>query len=201
VIRSNGRVELTRAQAVQRALDCVSDKDHYYRLGSGGRNPKADRPYDSKGRVDCSGFVSWALGFDRYQHFIGIYGVPEDWWWSTDGLYDDATDRGQLDDDQRYGPGWFRMVAKTEPVLPGDVLVYPDYKLNGVNKQGHTGLIVEVLPGFKRGKAGWHERLLVAHATPSHRLKYGNVVAVTNARAWRKKGYIVRFTQFAGEAK
>jgi hypothetical protein len=200
VLKSNGRVELTRTEAVERAVACSKDKGSFYGLGRGGRDPKARRPYDSKGRVDCSGFVSWALGFDRYQHFIGIYGVPEDWWWSTDGLYDDATDRGQLDDDQRYGPGWFRMVAKTEPVQPGDVLVYPDYKLNGVNKQGHTGLIVDVLPGFKRGKVGWHEHLLVAHATPSHRLKYGNVVAVTNARAWRKRGYLVRFTQFAGES-
>jgi hypothetical protein len=156
VLKSNGRVELTRTEAVERAVACSKDKGSFYGLGRGGRDPKARRPYDSKGRVDCSGFVSWALGFDRYQHFIGIYGVPEDWWWSTDGLYDDATDRGQLDDDQRYGPGWFRMVAASD----------------------------------------WYDRLVVAHATPSHRQKYGNVVAVTNARAWRKRGYIVRYTRF-----
>jgi hypothetical protein len=196
VIRSNGRVELTRAQAVQRALDCVSDKDHYYRLGSGGRNPKADRPYDSKGRVDCSGFVSWALGFDRLQVFEDYKG-PFEYWWSTDGIFDDANTRGHGD----HVPHWFDVLPVTSPVLAGDILVYPDYKINGVNKQGHTGIITDVLLGFKRGAVDWYDKLVVAHATPSHRLKYGNVVAVTNARAWRKKGYIVRFTQFAGEAK
>jgi hypothetical protein len=193
VIRSNGRVELTRAEAVERALVCTKDKDNCYGLGRGGRKPTADRPYDSEGRVDCSGFVSWTLGFDRYQT---DFGDDDGWWWSTDGIYEDATIGSTFHGG--HFPCWF--VVDRSSVLPGDVLVYPDYKLNGATKQGHTGLIVEVLPGFKRGKAGWHEHLLVAHATPSHRLKYGNVAAKTNARAWRKRGYLVRFTQFAGES-
>jgi len=195
VLKSNGRIELTRDEAVARALNCLRHIGFLYGLGRGGRHPKDDQPYDKKDRVDCSGFVSWVLGFDRLQVFAGVFGAPEEWWWSTDGIWQDATP-----DDFR-GPRWFRKVVKTEPVLPGDVLVYPDYVLNGVTKQGHTGVIVEVLPGFKRGKAGWHEHLRVAHATPSHRLKYGNVVAVTNAKAWAKKGYLVRYTGFKDEAK
>jgi len=194
-LKSNGRVELTRDEAVERALGCAGDKDCYYGLGRGGRDPRSLTPYDAKFRVDCSGFVSWTLGFDRFQVFTGIFGAPEEWWWSTDGIWQDASPY------DFWGPRWFRKVTKAEPVLPGDVLVYPDSRVNGVNKQGHTGPIVEVLPGFKRGKAGWHEHLRVAHATPSHRLKYGNVVAVTNAKAWAKKGYIVRYTGFKGEAK
>jgi hypothetical protein len=202
-LKSNGRVELTRTEAVERAVACSKDKGNYYGLGRGGRNPKADRPYDSKGRVDCSGFVSWSLGFDRLQIFddtnyeVGsgekIVKVQREHWWSTDGIFESAEGLS------RPGLNWFRKVAKNEPVLPGDVLVYPDYKLNGVNKQGHTGIITDVLLRFKRGAADWYDKLVVAHATPSHRLKYGNVVAVTNARAWRKKGYIVRYTGFVGE--
>lgn len=194
LLKSNGRVELTRTEAVVRALVCTKDKDNCYGLGRGGRNPKAERPYDSKGRVDCSGFVTWVLGFDRLQidtdcGDMGDQISQHEVWYSTDGIYDDA--RGVAGQHMN----WFG-IAPATAVLPGDVLVYPDYVLNGVNKQGHTGVIVEVLPGFKRGKAGWHEHLRVAHATPSHRLKYGNVVAVTNAKAWAKKGYIVRYTRF-----
>lgn len=178
MIKSNGKIEITREQAVDRALLCAKDLGHFYSLGRGGRKPSADRPYDKKGRVDCSGFVSWALGFDRFS------GTG---WWSTDGIYGDAM----------CDPGWyFRKVDKDEPVLPGDVLVYPDYRVNGVTKQGHTGIITHVLPGFKRGAPDWYKWLSVAHATPSQRLKHGNVVALTDARIWRKRGYIVRYLGF-----
>ena len=193
-MKSNGRVELTRTEAVERAVACSKDKDNYYGLGRGGRKPSAERPYDSKGRVDCSGFVSWALGFDRYQT---DFGDDDGWWWSTDGIYEDATIGAKYHGG--HFPCWFKVLPPTEEVQPGDVLVYPDYKLNGVNKQGHTGVIVAVEDRFKRGAPGWHTKLRVAHATPSHRLKYGNVVAITDAKAWAKKGWIVRYTGFVGE--
>jgi hypothetical protein len=97
------------------------------------------------------------------------------------------------------GFSMFDLVAKTEDVLPGDLLVYGSVYKNGERTPGHVGLITAVKTGFKRGAEDWHLFVRVAHSTPKHRTKYGNCVAVTDARIWRKKGYIVRYRNFVAE--
>lgn len=199
-MKSNGVIELTRGQAVARAILCSKDMGYFYGLGRGGRDPKAGRPYDSKGRVDCTGFGAWFHGFDRLEvlegadYEIGSGGpvtvTDRDIWWNTDSILADA-----------LGPKRrFELVPKDEPVRPGDALVYGSTYENGERRPGHYGCIVGVEPGFIRGGKYWYLHMDVAHATPSHRLKHGNVVAITDARIWSKKGYIVRYKGWATEA-
>lgn len=182
---SNGKIEMTREVAVGRAMAASRHLSYAYKLGAGGRNPNSEHPYNNLGQVDCSGFVAWALGYDRLQP--GDRSNQEGRWVYTDSIQKDGINSRND----------FRLVRKTESVLPGDLLVYAGTTVNGERKPGHVGMIVKVGPLFRRGEAGWHKHLSVAHATPSHRRKYGNVVAVTDAVIWRKKGYIVRYTGFA----
>lgn len=181
-MKSNGVIEITRDQAVARALLASKDAGYGYKLGSGGRNPAAARPYSSKGFVDCSGFVAWALGYDRW--------LGGDDWVNTDSI---------LADSRGSNVGFLR--PGTDEILPGDLLVYGSVYTNGERKPGHVGLITAVSKDFVRGSLGWWRNLTVAHATPRHRLRYGNVVALTDAVAWRKRGYLVRYLGFAEGGK
>lgn len=206
MLKSNGVYSITRTNAVARAVTCSHDVNYGYGLGSGGRNPKATKPYNKEGKVDCSGAVSWFLGIDRLQIVTvakeadkhGIIDIEqEELWWSTDSFYDDATGDG---------PDWFDPIAVNDQILPGDLLVYPDYKVNGSTKQGHVALVTGLLQGFKRRSNDWHKYVLIAHATPGHRKATGNVIAVTDARAFRARkledgrvigGTFIRYKKFA----
>lgn len=234
-IKSYGISEITRAGAVSRAVQAASDRGYAYKLGAGARNPEAPDCYSTKtygGRraVDCSGYISWCLGFDK---FVG-YSVPigpreeDEVWVYTDTIQQDAIlTNGYF---PRHGfSRKFRLLRPGETVLPGDVVVYDSrYPSGGERIPGHCGIITEVGAGFVRGRTVWHKdkkdsygrpvlnaahkdnwfnNLKIAHATPSHRTKYGNVVAITNAYAWRPVyregksdgGYIVRYVGFKGE--
>lgn len=198
MIKSNGVKSVTREEAVARALLASKHKGYGYKLGSGGRNPFAEVPYSKAGFVDCSGFTAWACGYDRLQNIDDRDYGWEEHWWNTDSILFEALDdagEDRMPDSER----WFRCVEKTEDVLPGDILVYASTWKNDERTPGHVGMIVHVSAEFQRGAAGWFGELTVAHSTPKHRLKYGNCVALTDARAWRKSGYIVRYLKFAGE--
>lgn len=208
-LKSNGVVSLTREEVLKRAAVARADDNKYYGLGRGGRKPSEARPYDAKGRVDCSGAVCWFLGIDRLQIFkqteyeVGSGGAIQKWdvdfWWSTDSIYHDALWQ------KRMRVGWFDLVSPHDGIVPGDLLVYPDYRVNGQTRQGHVAMVNRLLPGFKRGQPDWWKYVLITHATPSHRSKYGNVIAETNAHAFRARkladgqtigGTFVRYTKF-----
>lgn len=182
-------LRLTRDLAVVRATTAANLHTNFgYKLGAGGRNPRSDFPYSIEtAKVDCSGFVAWVLGYDRYQDTQGFLGD----WVNTDWILNDA-----LEPD---GHEMFELVADTEKVLPGDLLVRSGKNVNGEWKHGHVGIITRVRDGFQRQQRYWYKHLLVAHASPSHRRKYGNVVAETDATAWAKVGYIVRYLCFSDE--
>lgn len=206
MIKTYGRLSLTASDAVARASSiCKKVKDGaaaYYKLGTGGRNPGVNSPLNALGQADCSGFVAWACGYDRFQ---GYHGSRERWV-NTDAIlyaaYPEAVEDGfeneaALDPDTSGNGkmvGMFRRIGKQDPIKPGDILVYGSTRVGGERRPGHTGIIVDVHDDFVRGGDLWWTNLGVAHCAPSNsrKLGSGHAIAVTSAAAWRKKGYIVR---------
>lgn len=99
-----------------------------YGLGRGGRRPLASTPLDALGRCDCSGFVAWCHGLDRYQP-----GQIAGDWLSCDLVHADAT-----------GPRRMWRRVEVADVQPGDALVYPGRHVNGRRVAiGHCAVVVE----------------------------------------------------------
>jgi hypothetical protein len=181
-------LSLTVGEALERAVETcqrvrgggagAARELTFYKLGTGGRHPDADAPWDHQRQCDCSGFVAWVLGYDRLQ--------SDDVWINTDAI---LAGRAGL-----FGP-----VAAAEPVSVGDALVYGSIHVNGERRPGHVGIITEVAAGFVRGGPEWWRDLRVAHCSPSNSRAFGSghAIAETDARIWRSKGRIVRFRRFA----
>lgn len=209
MIKSYGRLSLTAEQAATRAAGKVREVkaglNAYYKLGTGGRNPNAG-PLNTLGQADCSGFVAWACGYDRFQGYHG----SQERWVNTDAIlyaaYPSAVDDGfETEAGMDVGPdgkmiGMFRRIGKHDAIKPGDILVYGSVMLGGERRPGHTGIIVSVHSDFVRGGDMWWNHLDVAHCSPSNSRKFGvgHAIFTTNAAIWRKKGYIVRPTFYAG---
>jgi hypothetical protein len=153
-----------------------------YELGAGApfpaRTPFAEADNPIPGHCDCSGFVAWCAKYKRGP-------------WNTDGMVKDATRTARR----------FRLVPREAPVRPGDVIVYPgpDRDHDGErDAPGHCGIVVEVLPGFVRGKAEWWEHLRVAHCSRRHQDALG-AIRITDATLWAGRGYLVRPTHYTDE--
>lgn len=110
---------------VERARSAIS-LPIAYKLGAGGRDPRAKTP---GAECDCSGFVAWCLGVDRYLPRAGVptHGAGD--WLECSALWRDAR--------SPYG-----FTAEVEPDMAriGDLLVYPD----SGGRQGHVGVVSEV---------------------------------------------------------
>lgn len=136
------QIELTRAQAVARAIAMSHVKPTRYVLGAGGRSPAGDTPFTVKDGVtgsDCVGFTNWCVGLDRYQEHvkagcIGEYGG----WINCDSAMGDA----------ETAKVFFEY---TDTPTEGDLVVYPSKwgpagsrskALGG--RHGHIGMIVDV---------------------------------------------------------
>lgn len=117
---------LTAAQVVARARSAAGSGTSY-RLGAGGRNPRASHPAVG-GACDCSGFVAWCLGVDRYLPNGVIPHMPGGEWFETTSLFLDA----------RSTTGYVSEVPWRE-AREGDLLVYPDRG----KRQGHVGVVTE----------------------------------------------------------
>ena len=105
---------------VARALSAVG-KNTRYKLGAGGYSPEAPHP----GRdCDCSGFVSWVIGFSR-RHKFGSSS-----WISTSDIVRDAQGKQAL----------FQVLPGPEV---GAIVVYGD----SGGKQGHCGIITRIEDG------------------------------------------------------
>lgn len=105
-----------------------------YKLGAGGRNPRAETPFTVRDGVlgsDCIGFVLWCLGIDRYDpKGFQLYGG----WQNTDSIIEDA----RLNNARSL---WM-LVARPQP---GDLVVFPSIRKNGkMTRMGHVGLVVEI---------------------------------------------------------
>jgi cell wall-associated NlpC family hydrolase len=202
-IKVNPSVQVTGAEAAARAEkeahNVATGLPAFYKLGTGGRNPANDYPQDDAGKCDCSGFIAWAVGYDRFQGY-DVHG--EERWINTDAILYAANPSAvepMFDTTAALRPDGkpnFRLVERAEKVAPGDLLVYGSTHVAGARIPGHVGLIVNVGGDFVRRGANWWKHLSVAHCSPSNSKKFGpgHAIAVTDATIWHTKGYIVRPT-------
>lgn len=148
-----------------------------YVLGKGGRDPEAKSPGDATAACDCSGFVCWALGFDRHQPGFAGYD-----WVSTDSMVAMA---------RRPDNGWFEEVQVPRP---GDLVVYPSiYKGGKRIRVGHVGLVSQVPTGSAVGD--W-AALRVIHCSAGNQRRTKAAVQETSGLAWKGKGSLfLRYTR------
>lgn len=121
---------LTGARVVERARSAIGHGTIYL-LGGGGRNPFTAIPDHE---LDCSGFVAWVLGVDRYLENTGLPHLDGRAWLETTAVYDDA----------RSPLGSFAEIPWIS-ARPGDLVVWPDNKLK--KRQGHIGVVATVANG------------------------------------------------------
>lgn len=123
----------TTAELLTRARSALTQKIRY-RLGKGGRRPNDPTPAQDGG-CDCSGYVAWCLGFDRfirnpfYARINGEAGSDRGWF-ETSAAYQDA----------QATTGILRQLSAP---VPGAIAVYPDS--NG--HEGHIGIVTQVQDG------------------------------------------------------
>jgi hypothetical protein len=134
-----------------------------YVLGLGGRYPQAETPETKNGKTgcDCSGFVAWCFGYDRYQEHFPFGG-----WINTDAMIFAA----------RRGGEWF---DETELPHVGSLVVFPGIDLNkdGARERvGHVG----VVSAIEGGSGSIWERMKVIHCSSGNQKRFGYAVAETN---------------------
>jgi len=158
----NPPIPVTLAQIASRARSVIGEGK--YLLGAGGRVPSHATPFDEHGCCDCSGFVAWCLGQDRYQpsHIGGN-------WIETTDIVRDA-----------QGPQ--QMFERVYEKKPGYVMVYPDT----AGRQGHVG-IISSLPDE-------HGDFHVTHCSMGNFRTLGVAIAETRPDVFTMHGAItVRF--------
>jgi len=97
-----------------------------YQLGRGGFGWFEEELSDAS---DCSGFIAHCLGMSRKPNPA----FPN--WFSTDSIWADARGKNRL----------FRIV---EPYTSHSVVVYPDYRAKGKQRQGHVGFHIQDGNGY-----------------------------------------------------
>lgn len=166
-----------------------------YKLGAGGGNNPMG-PLLENGACDCSNFVNWIVG----NVLDGGHSVYS----NTDGMVRDAYGvRSDGKTESARTKAWAPVPAGEAP-LPGDVIVTPGVfeVVNGkpVRKRpGHTGLIVQVMPEYRRDldfAAEGHRLLRVVHCAGNRGVP--PAIRETDASAWKSRGYLVRYRWFTG---
>lgn len=121
------------AEVVRRARSAIG-KGTRYVLGAGGRDPLHPLPGGDGGTCDCSGFVAWCYGIDRFlpgsrnkRSPIPYYGKGE--WFETSNIVADAK-----------SPFGFVEEVEYDFAVLGDMLVWADRG----GKQGHVGIIASL---------------------------------------------------------
>lgn len=117
-------VLLTRARS-------ACNRGTKYDLGKGGKRPAQEMPWESimEHACDCSGFVAWALGLNRFMRGTAWYDATHNGeWFNTDAVVRDAL--------SPYG-----FVSKVEDAEPGALIVFPRA---GAGSYGHIGIVSAV---------------------------------------------------------
>lgn len=158
---------VTSAEAVSRARGAIGAGTLYV-LGAGGRDPAAARPGET---CDCSGFVAWVYGIDRFlpssrNQRSAIPRYLDGAWFETSALAADA----------RSPFGFVAEVAWAE-AQPGDMLVWGD---KGAG-QGHVGLVTEV------GESG---PTRVVHCSKGNFRSFGDAIRETGVAVFTKNDAI-----------
>ena len=168
-----------------------------YRIGRGsGNHPNRPSPLDPQGRCDCSNLVHWCLGSVLSRGSLGYF--------NTDGM---LADSHGLKRGGGKGRANRRVFTDFEgDAEPGDLLVRPGvYEWTGgklVRKRaGHVGIVTQVERGYSRELdflAEGHKLLRVVHCS-TFGTRVPPAIRETDARAWRRTGYLVRFKEFSDE--
>ena len=166
-------VSVSLADIVERALSACGEGK--YVLGKGGRNPLADSPLHD-GACDCSGFVAWCIGLDRYQPGKVAGGD----WIETSAMVRDAN----------YDRNLFVPMNERRP---GYILVWGDRQVSDRKRpgktrtvQGHVGVISEVDQHGKVTK--------VIHCSSGNYRTKGVAIAETDPGVFLTNGaMVVRF--------
>lgn len=170
--------------SIARAYLIAGSKPTRYKLGAGGRNPRAATPFTVRDGVlgcDCIGFVLWCLGIDRYQpELFPLY----DGWINTDSCIMDANG-GQKFFERIYRPEVGALV-----VFPGIV----DRKTGKRKRIGHVGIISSV-PAEWPSPVEWE---LMSRRERSKLLKLVKVVDCAAASSRRILRRAVKETTAAG---
>ena len=116
-----GRLQ-TRVIRARRAIG----RGTKYKLGQGGFHPIDTLPTRT-GYCDCSGFVAWVLGLDRWQGRHNKRHSSAMPWIETTAMVRDANGKGLL-------------FVKLDGPVPGCIVVYGD----SFGRQGHTGIVDNV---------------------------------------------------------
>jgi len=145
-----------------------------YGLGHGGMDPLHITPWDRDMKLDCTGFVMWALGRSRAV------------WYDTSRIADEARSG-------HASPALFASIAWGD-AQPGDLLVYGDRRgTDGVIRQGHVGLVTEIAP--PDAPAG---PVLVIHCSAGNWKQFGDAIHESGPGIWQSKEHMVvaRFLAF-----
>src|SRR5687768_4616315 len=140
-----------------------------YKLGAGGRSPKADTPFTVRDGVlgsDCIGFVCWCWGIDRFQARFPVYGG----WINTDSAIEDA----------RSTRWCFEVVAVPRAGVAGRTDDFP----------------VNLWARVDRGKYLKRVKVIDCAAAKSRRLVGRAIQRTTAAASWNKPDAV--FIRFKG---
>lgn len=155
-------IGMTRSRVVARAKSAIG-RPTRYKLGAGGRAPSLKLP-DIE--LDCSGFVAWALGVDRYLPNGSIPYIDNGAWFECTNVFKDA-----------LSPYGFVAHVDLRQAVAGDLLVWPDRG----SVQGHIGIITSI--DSKQG-------MLVTHCSSGNFKKYGDAIQETDAKIFLDHGAI-----------
>lgn len=152
-----------------------------YKLGAGGRNPHLPTPGYPGDLCDCSGFVCWAMGFDRRQAALTEGGG----WVNTDSMMAEARSHGH----------YFREVQVPSK---GIIVVYGGLYEKGKRiRIGHTGVVTSNPNRPWKGSPQDFLALRVTHCSAGNNRRYGYAVAETDAMPWYGKGSM--FLEYQGQ--
>ena len=161
---------MTGSDVVARARSAIA-KGCFYKLGAGGMRPHDPHPWDSANKCDCSGFAAWCLGVSR-QTDNPWYKEQNGGWFETSAIVRDC--------ETPYGV--FALVTR-QHALPGDLLVYGDYKgSDGATRQGHVGICSE---------ANAKGPVKVIHCSSGNYRKTGDAIRETDVGWWNLAGGVV----------
>lgn len=188
----------TAAEALSRMSDLAKIRDAEYILGTGDFNPKGYvRQYDCAGAAICE-------AYKLTRHRLGFAsGTPP--YEATNDVDDDINTNSALEDAMRKQEV-FELVPDSEPVLPGDLVMWATIHLVTADGETHTFighvLMAKVIPAGWKRVDGWHlVRFLQCCGgngrTPAVIETDGSVIDRHNAK-WPKPGmraYVVRVKQ------
>jgi cell wall-associated NlpC family hydrolase len=169
-------IAVTREEAVARALSVVNQPCRY-KLGAGGRDPSKPYPWNEQRECDCTGYLAWVLGLDRYMEENPWYVRQNGGWLESTAIVRDCA-----------APYGIFARGERRTARPGDVLAWGDHG----GRQGHVGIIV--------GRSADGYALRVAHCSSGNQILSENRTAIRvgdDSMWWVRPSVVAVFAGFA----